>query len=363
MLGRTAAIVGGMSAFGLLSPIRDDEVVLFFPGLAHPVSEEDGGGWNVDIHGWIYEPEEDSAVRAALVEAFRKALGLEKARPESGLLEERARWFLVDNERGKEISIRLGGREHKLGESQPNGHFRGSLSLGEEEFRALLAQRPAGAGPLRFRAVTREDDARVFAGAIQVIERKGLSVVSDVDDTVKVSDTPNRAELLANTFLREYRPVSGMAELYRSFERSGASFHYVSASPWQLYRPLSQFLGTNGFPSGTFALRDFRLKDSSFLDLFESPFEHKLSAIESIFETLPERRFILIGDSTEKDPEVYGELARRYPGRVERILIREVEGSRCDEARLRQAFESVSPRTWMVFREPSEALPADERRI
>ena len=37
----------------------------------------------------------------------------------------------------------------------------------------------------------------------------------------------------------------------------------------------------------------------------------------------PKRRFILIGDSGEKDPEVYREIQRRFPAQVQEIMIRD----------------------------------------
>ena len=63
---------------------------------------------------------------------------------------------------------------------------------------------------------------------------EGLSIIW-YRDTVKVSNV-NKRELLANTFLREFTPIEGMAALFRRWGRAhGAVFHYVSASPWQLW--------------------------------------------------------------------------------------------------------------------------------
>ena len=49
--------------------------------------------------------------------------------------------------------------------------------------------------------------------------------------------------------------------------------------------------------------------------------DYKLRQIEPLMKTYPMRKFILIGDSGEKDPEIYAELYRRYPGRIEQIGI------------------------------------------
>jgi phosphatidate phosphatase APP1 len=66
----------------------------------------------------------------------------------------------------------------------------------------------------------------------------------------------------------------------------------------------------------------------------------------------PKRRFILVGDSGEKDPEIYGALARSQPGRIVGIFIRDVTGDAA--ARYEAAFRGVPRETWAVFKDPAE---------
>ena len=108
---------------------------------------------------------------------------------------------------------------------------------------------------LEFWAVTRSRDKRQFSGRVQLLEPTGFSVVSDIDDTIKVSQVLDKGELLANTFIRPYREVTGMATQYRQWAKHGAAFHYVSSSPWQLFQPLMNFMETSGFPAGDFHLK------------------------------------------------------------------------------------------------------------
>jgi len=91
---------------------------------------------------------------------------------------------------------------------------------------------------------------------------------------------------------------------------------------WQLYPPLQDFIRSSRFPPGTFHLRNFRWKDESFFNLFKSPEGHKLAVIEPLLERFPKRRFILVGDSGEKDAEIYETLARKYPQQIVHIMIR-----------------------------------------
>ena len=334
------------------SLIKADEQVIFFPAFGQ--RSGDSGEWTISIHGWIFEPDEDSRVRAAGVAVFREFLGLEKGSEESEIFRRRAWPFLVDNERGKRITVCLDDRFYPVGVSGPNGHFQGTMTLTADEVAKIGDGWRMPDGRLRYQCVTQVLDTRIFEGFVRLIESEGVSVVSDIDDTVKISEVLDRKALLANTFLREYRAVPGMAELYRELAARGACFHYVSASPWQLYEPLAEFLKAGGFPDGTLNLRYFRVKDSSVIELLSSPENYKHETIETLFKAFPKRKFILIGDSGERDPEIYGALARAHSDQIERILIREVREPPADEGRYAEAFADVPSERVRVFREAVE---------
>lgn len=175
-------------------------------------------------------------------------------------------------------------------------------------------------------------------GRVQLIEPEGLSVISDIDDTVKITEIPAGARVVVrNTFFREYSAAPGMAEMYSQWD--DAAFHYVSGSPWQLFVSLSNFLFSEraGFPEGSFHMKNARknpLTISSWQDLLafvtneNLTFDQKIDQISTIFEHFPKRRFILVGDSGERDPEVYAAILSRYPDQVEKIYIRDVINDR-----------------------------------
>jgi phosphatidate phosphatase APP1 len=113
-------------------------------------------------------------------------------------------------------------------------------------------------------------------------------------------------------------------------------------------------LNANNFPAGVFYLKNFRWKDESFFNLFQGPEKFKPAVIEPLMGRFPERRFAFVGDSGEKDPEIYGALARAHPGKVCRILIRNVTGEPAEAERYREAFRELPRGLWTVFSEPSE---------
>ena len=326
------------------SPIKSDEQVTFFPTLGW---QETGspGDWVLQIHGWIYEPEEDSIRRRLLLSSLCSSLSLLNESCDSEIFKTRARLFIVDNERGKSIPIAVGGQSTISTASGSEGHFRAEQRFSAAQLLPLRAK----SGPwIPFQAITKAADARVFAGQVFALEQSGISIISDIDDTIKVSAVRDHNELLKNTFIRPFKAVPGMAELYRSWATSGASFHYLTASPWQLYLPLAEFFAQEHFPAGTFQMKEFRWKDSRFFDLFMSPEKFKTPLIVSLIERFPKRKFVLVGDSGEKDPEIYGSIAARFPDQDIRIVIREVEGAPMDLTRQATAFKSVTTGRWQI---------------
>ena len=335
-------------AFAAEHLLKADERALFYPTVGW--RDADAGVWHVPVHALVFEPERSVLTTAAL----RAALGLAaepKNAAERQILAERLRAFVVDNERGKDISVRVGEREFSIGKSPGNGHTQGEFQLIDAELKAAAG---AEAKSISFQAVTRAGDTREFRGTALLLGDTGLSVISDVDDTIKVSHVRDRQALLRKTFYEPFQAVDGMAAVYRRWASDGASFHYVSASPWQLYEPLAEFTATNGFPAGSWHMKQFRVKDGSFLALLDSPEKYKPAVIEPMLRQFPKRRFFLVGDSGERDPEIYGALARKFPQQVHRIFIRDVTGEAATAARYEAAFKDVPTENWRIFHQPEE---------
>lgn len=339
-------LISTAMARGLTSDVHRDEEVVFFPALAHRTPG--GAGWECEIRGCVYEPEKRRLTLALLREVL-ELKHVEMSASEAALFAERARLFMVDNQRGRRIIVRIGAREYALGKSRPDGQFAGVVRLSAAQGLA------SGGRSLEIQAVLPANDPRRVFGQISLVEETGVSVISDIDDTIKVSQVVDRKALLRRTFLEPFKPVPGMAEIYRAWaDKSGARFCYVSASPWQLFLPLSEFVKSNGFPSGAFYLKKFRWKDESFASLFQSPERYKPSVIEPLLKQFPRRRFVLVGDAGERDPEIYASLARRYPEQVARILIRNATTKPADTDRCERAFRGLPPGLWQSFCEASE---------
>jgi len=311
------------AVFQAASPPQATMIALF-PTYARRTDR----GWRATVAGMVSRPlPERSRRRTLAIAVLKRLLELDDAELDSDVFRRRADSFLFQRVPGRRVRVRIGERVVDAGRTDRSGHFAVTVDLDDE----VVAAAAAGSGCrwLDCTAVPEEEGDEPPAeerGRIQCVADAGPSVISDIDDTVKVSHVADRRELLRNTLLREFVPVPGMPEVYRRWEEAGAAFHYVSASPWQLSNCLCAFLGAAGLPGGSMHLKLFRLKDSTPLGRLPSRKRSKRRTIERIMEEFPGRRFLLVGDSGERDPEVYAAVAKRRADQVAGIAIRQVEG-------------------------------------
>jgi len=166
---------------------------------------------------------------------------------------------------------------------------------------------------------------------VQVVAQARFGIISDLDDTVVRSDVTSVPRMLMTSLTGNARtrlPFPGVGALYRALTRDGElrnPIFYVSSSPWNFFDLLWQFLDYRRIPLGPLFLRNWGV------ELLRGHGGYKHGVIERIFTRYPDLKFVLIGDSGEKDPEIYAEVVRRHPGRVLGVYIRDVTEASRDE--------------------------------
>ena len=183
---------------------------------------------------------------------------------------------------------------------------------------ALLEPRSKGNSVLEKAEVLIVPDCAIFG------------VISDIDDTIVHTAATDLLKMIRIVYLgsaESRRPFEGVAEFYMALQRGHVNqccnpIFYVSSSAWNMYDVFARFMELNGIPKGPIFLKDIEFSLESLLSFTHEA--HKLEQIEPIFERFPDLPFLLIGDSGQKDPEIYSSLAEKYPGRISGILIRDV---------------------------------------
>lgn len=156
-------------------------------------------------------------------------------------------------------------------------------------------------------------------------------VISDIDDTVMHTGVANKLMMMWRLFASgadSRTAFPGMASFLRALHQGpelgdANPMLYVSRAPWAIYGVLDRFFNRHDIPVGPILfLRDWGLT-------LQHPLPrrgkgHKIGLIQQMITHYAAHPFILIGDSGQRDPEIYAEIAHRFPDRVLAVYIRDV---------------------------------------
>ena len=204
---------------------------------------------------------------------------------------------------------------------------------------------------------------RVLADVMVPPRTARFGIISDIDDTVlwtNVTNKLNMAMMLARSNSHTRKPFKGVSAFYRALTQGaggneGNPVFYVSSSPWHLFGPLVEFLRLQGIPVGPLLLRELGMREVFKLT---SHGNHKLGKIELILSFYPDMQFVLIGDSSEQDPEIYAEVVRRHPTSVRVIYIRNVNPDPTRIEALDRLIEEVSATGTQLILAPDSVFAA-----
>ncbi|KAI9105777.1 hypothetical protein DFS34DRAFT_28507 [Phlyctochytrium arcticum] len=326
--------------------------------IADAIVAQKGSEFSTTVNGYVTIP---NTVGNTFISMLKLLGGSNKA-----ILEERLKLFSQVGVPGEKVSItfpesvKIDGKSQKFesSASRIGGKFTNDLKMSVDEAKEAD------------RIVELKADVPQFGGRGFLIKQEGVSIVSDIDDTIKVSETNDKTKLLKHTFLLPFTAVDGMSKLYNGIkeqltaDKADPVFHYLSRSPWNLFEPLQKFATDALFPAGQFILRDLAVLDGSFLKFLLGDDNFKLDRIKEIQAAAPKRKFLFFGDSTEQDPEQYGAFAREFPDNVACIAIRIVTGVNAkaeapeiEPARFQRAFAGVDPSKFMTFTDATKLDP------
>jgi len=208
---------------------------------------------------------------------------------------------------GAPVEVRFLGRTART----TSGH--------DGEFAVEIAAAPGAPFPAGAQPAEASVPGALARATVQVVPPDApFLVISDLDDTLAVTHVASKRGLLKAVFLQdaETQPaVPGMAAFLRCLREGRAApppIAVVSGTPVQLAPRVNRFLEVNGFPPAALHLRN--LGPGTLAGYKEPVIEALLWRFD-----LP---MVLVGDSGERDPEIYAAVARARPGRVLRVYVR-----------------------------------------
>lgn len=137
----------------------------------------------------------------------------------------------------------------------------------------------------------------------------GYSIISDLDETIKITGKGPRAIYNA---LKSTKIYLGMNDLFNTLDEE--KLIVLTASPDQIRKPINKLFEVNNIDVNALITRDYFSG--------ESTYEYKFTRVEKIINNSYEN-FILIGDNTSEDAVVYKDIMKKYPSRILAVYIRE----------------------------------------
>lgn len=339
----------------------DTKVLQVFPTIAYP---DQASGFVMDFHAVGHSPDSSffraNGLRLFLEQIAKGGDGVIDEKEEDNFKARIAPFISDPIEEETVLVLSPDGSSIEMGELGEDGHLESTVPL-------------PGVNAGDQLTITSTVPQADTTSTVIVGGNEGFGVISDVDDTIKVSQVLDKRQLVSKTFFEDATPVDTMSELYAylkgnlALADSEPVIYYLSASPWQLFSPLMDFISAF-FPAGELILNKFDLSFEDFSSVIElkDVRKHKVSNGLKVFAKFPSRKFVLIGDSGQLDPEIYAELHLQAPDSVACILIRRVSGAdpakeaeQNDPTRFAETFKAVPQDKWALFDKGADLLEVD----
>ncbi|KAL2889247.1 actin filament organization protein app1 [Ceratocystis lukuohia] len=318
------------------------------------------------------EPKMTRSGSGELMKAILLMMALVDTDEKRARILERAKPFISEARRGRSVIVALDRdmtqkAPQKVGSTGKHGTARTTVKLGQLD--KNVAHKVGAFVPKEVKGILEAD--------VYMADAEGWMVLSDIDDTIKITGTNNTRDMIRETLVSEGIPVPGMPEFYAHIQATlppDSVWCYIAASPHPLYPFLREFR-SKYYPAGPLFLRDFYWHSLTgmLVSFARGTYSYKIGRVRQIHRWLPQRKVVMIRDSTQADPEVYGSMAREFPNWVVAILIRRVkdpvspgigdgigmaEAGRQDrntDERFENAFRGIPKEKWVVFDEAAQA--------
>ncbi len=187
-------------------------------------------------------------------------------------------------------------------------------------------------------------------------------VVSDIDDTLMhsfIAQKLRKLKTLMFTRMEKRKAVEDMQSLVRNLCATGSCPVYLSNSEQNLYPLIFRFLSYNQFPTGPIFLKHLRSMWDVIRNIkFPLKNQHKLQTLQELMEFFPTKKFILVGDNTQQDLQIYIDTAKKFGNRIKCIVIRKVL-ERNDEKVIEEALKELQPHGTQILYD--DLFPRDLR--
>ena len=315
--------------------IFDKEGLFLVPSVAF--RDYSSSDWILYNQGWYYK---ENRVQSLLMEKSLEVI------VKKDLDRNRIKMFTAEGKKNKNLCID-GLNRTMCTKTDDEGRIKNTFTMTNQEIE--LFRQPGEKIFFQTSVINKKIKAM---GEIYLCDDNGITFISDIDDTIKITGVTSSTQTLINTFSGDFKAVSGMADIYSYWQKEyNATFAYLTASPDQLYPFLKEFFSREQFPAGSAHMRHFTWFDRNFLEFFMSAnyMQKKTDILQMFLQNTRNRRFVLLGDIFQKDPDIYAGIYAQYPDRIEKIFIRKYVNDNDGQKRLETVFKDIPRNKWATF--------------
>ncbi len=223
---------------------------------------------------------------------------------------------------------------------------------------------PAGWHPVTVTLASGEEPTAQGHGNLFVPHSTQYAFISDIDDTVLVSHSASMFKRLRVLFTKNPHSRKAFDDVVRHYHLLSTAhtepevpnpFFYVSSSEWNLYDDLNEFFNHNGLPRGAFLLNEIK-KWYQLFKTGKTKHQGKLIRVARIMDVFPKQRFVLLGDNSQSDPDIYAAVAQKYPHKIVAIYIRNIRSTKREYTQ--QVLNSIEDKAihTCIFEDNEEAI-------
>ena len=201
-------------------------------------------------------------------------------------------------------------------------------------------------------------------GKIFVPHSTQFGFISDIDDTVLISHSGTTGKKLWSMLTKNPRSRKTFADVVNFYQLLSKThtqesipnpFFYVSSSEWNLYDYLNEFFKFNELPKGTFLLNNIKMW-YQLLQTGNTKHFGKLNRIKRILEVFPAQQFVLFGDNSQSDPEIYRLISEQFPNQIFGVFIRNISSKKeVETSNILNSIENKSIHT-LQYKHTNEAI-------
>lgn len=194
-----------------------------------------------------------------------------------------------------------------------------------------------------------KNDSIVAEGSASVFSphKNQIAFISDIDDTFLISHSAKlhkRLFVILTENAESRKPFDGVANHYRLLAQTSSDgaepnpFFYVSSSEWNLYDYIRRFAAKHEMPRGVYLLSSIK-QLTQFWKTGQGKHEGKFVRIVRILKSYPHRKYVLLGDDSQKDPFIYASVVEHFPKNIHAVYLRRIRKS--NEAKAAEAVAQM----------------------